>query len=306
MTGPAAARSPAASHAAEATTPTLALDGFAGPLERLLELARDQRIDLARLPLAALVDQVLATLAWDVPLPQRADWLVMGAWLMQLRSRLLLPAEAPARQAAEGSADRLRERLLGLAEIQALAGWLDDRPQLGRDTFARGVFARSAPEHPEALRPGEAELDVVAFLWACVDLFDVDLPKPETAEVYVPAPRAELHSIPDARRRILRRLADAPDGLTLEGLLPDAAPANAVTSATATSAIASSAGPMPPGGEGAPSRCAALRGRSAWTSTFVAGLELAKQGHVVLAQEAAFSPVHLALAAPMPAASNTG
>jgi len=305
VTGP-AARSPAASPAAEVTTPTLALDGFTGSLERLLELARDQKIDLARLPLAALVDQVVATLAWDVPLPQRADWLVMGAWLIQLRSRLLLPAEAPARQAAEGAADRLRERLLGLAEIQALAGWLDDRPQLGRDTFARGafargVFARGAPDLAETLRLGEPELDVVAFLWAGLDLFDADLPQPETAGRYVPPPRVDLHSVADARLRILRRLADVPDGLTLDQLLPGPAPDTTATSATATSA-----GPMPPSGEGTPSPRATLRRRSAWTSTFVAGLELAKQGHVVLAQEAAFSAVHLMLADPIPAPSNTG
>ncbi len=146
------------------------------------------------LPPADLVDQVVATLAWHVPLPQRADWLVMGAWLVQLRSRLLLPAAAPARQAAEGTVGQLRERLLGLAGIQALAGWLDTRPQLGRDTFARGVFARGAPEHPEALRPGEPALDVVAFLWAGVELFDAGLPQPdttgpETAERYSSPPQ---------------------------------------------------------------------------------------------------------------------
>ncbi len=294
MTGPAAARSPAASPAAEATTPTLALDGFTGSLERLLELARDQRIDLARLPLAELIDQVLATMAWDVPLPQRADWLVMGAWLLQLRSRLLLPAEAPARQAAEGAADRLRQRLLGLAGIQALAGWLDDRLRLGRDVFARG-----APEHPETLRPGEPELDVVAFVWACVELFDAGLPRPDTSERYVPQPRLELHSIPDARRRILRRLADAPNGLTLDQLLPDVAPAAAETTATATKSTT-------PDGEDMQSPQLTLRRRSAWTSTFVAGLELAKQGEVALAQDVPFSAVHLALAGAVPNASDTG
>jgi len=248
------------------------------------------------LPLADLVDQVLATLAWDVPLPQRADWLVMGAWLLQLRSRLLLPAEAPARQAAEGAADRLRERLLGLAGIQALAGWLDARPQLGRDTFARGVFARSAPEHPEALRPGEPELDVVAFLWACVDLFDSDLPQPEMAERYVPPPRADLHSVADARLRILERAANALEGRTLDQLLPEV---------PSTAAIA----PMTPatsGTDAPPTPQAVLKRRSAWTSTFVASLEPAKRGDVLLVQEASFGPVHLALAAAMPAASNTG
>ena len=282
---------------AGARTPLLALDGFSGPLERLLELARDQRVDLARLPLAELVDQVAATVAWDdVPLPQRADWLVMGAWLLQLRSRLLLPADtladAAARRAAEGAADRLRQRLLGLAEVQALAGWLDARPRLGRDVFARG-----APEIPEALRPGEPELDVVAFLWACVDLFDADTPTPDTAERYTPATRAELHSVSDAIARIRRRLADAPDGRTLDRLLPEAAPAAAATSAHVIGSTTLS-------GEEVPSPNATLRRRSAWSSTFVAGLELARRGEVALAQEAPFSAVRVALATAAPAASD--
>ena len=298
VNGPAVTNS-AVAPAGQARTPLLALDGFSGSLDRLLGLARGQRIDLTRLPLPLLVEQVAAALAWDdVPLTERADWLVMAAWLLQLRSRLLLPADAPARRAAEAAADRLRRQLLGLAEVQALASWLDDRPQLGRDVFARG-----APEFSELLRPGEPELDVAAFLWACVDLFDADLTEPETAERYRP-PRVELHSIPEARLRILRRLADAPDGRTLDQLLPDATSVDAATSATTVTAT--SVATTPPGGEGTPSSHATLRRRSAWTSTFVAGLELAKQGDVLLAQNAPFNAVHVMLAAALPAASNTG
>ena len=279
--------------AGQARTPLLALDGFSGQLDRLLELARAQRIDLARLPLPSLVEQVVAALAWDdVPLTKRADWLVMGAWLLQLRSRLLLPADAPARRAAEAAADRLRRRLLRLAEIQALAGWLDDRPQLGRDVFARG-----APELRELLRPGEPELDVVAFLWASVDLFDAGLPKPDTVEHHAPR-RVELHSIPEAQLRILHRLANASDGRTLDQLLPDAAPVEAATSAAAPPIA------TPPPDEGRRSPLATLRRRSAWTSTFVAGLELAKQGDVLLGQEAPFSAVHVALPGATPATAN--
>ena len=62
----------------------------------------------------------------------------MAAWLVQLRARLLLPADAPARQDAAAQADQLRERLVALQAMQALAGWLARRPQLGRDVFARG------------------------------------------------------------------------------------------------------------------------------------------------------------------------
>ena len=265
---------------ADARTPLLALDGFDGPLARLLELAREHRVDLARLSLAALLDQLVAALGRAAPLGDKADWVVMAASLLQLRSRLLPPFDAPARRAAEDAAGRLRGRLLGLAEVQALARWLDGRPRLGRDAFARG-----APEVAGFVSPGEAELDVVAFLWACVDLFDADPPRPDAAEWYAPPPRADLHSVADARARILRRLADAPDGRTLDQLLPEATGVAVATPAPAT-----------PGPDAKPSPHASLRRRSAWSSTFAAGLELAKRGDVALAQDAASSPVHLALA----------
>ena len=74
----------------------LSLDGFEGPLEMLLELARAQKVDLARISIVALVDQYLAIVegARRIRLELAADWLVMAAWLAWLKSRLLLPAQA--------------------------------------------------------------------------------------------------------------------------------------------------------------------------------------------------------------------
>ena len=130
-----------AGEAAQTTAPYLALDGFSGPLDRLLALARAHAVDLASLSLTDLVAQLAAALrdaAPTTPLGQKADWVVMAAGLLQLRSLLLLPADAPARQQAEAAADQLRDRLVALRAMQALAGWLERRPQLGRDVFARG------------------------------------------------------------------------------------------------------------------------------------------------------------------------
>src|SRR3954452_7924682 len=82
----------------EGGTPLLTLDGFSGPLERLLTLARAQQVDLGGLSLRDLVDQLNAALQQATPamkLSQKADWVVMAAWLMLLRSRLLLPADTP-------------------------------------------------------------------------------------------------------------------------------------------------------------------------------------------------------------------
>ena len=248
-------------------TPRLAFDGYDGTLAHLLTLARSRRIDLSKIPLLDLVDQ-LVTAVRDAPattsMGQKGDWVVMASWLVQLRSLLLLPEDARAGQAARDEADRFRNRLSGLAEIQALAAWLDRRPHLGRDVFVRG----QPPEGIDLAVASAPEIDVIEFLWASMALFDDGGPGPDVSEVYRPRWR-ELYSIPEARVRILRRLAKTPDGLLLEKLLPGKSTAAGI--------------PADPG----------LRQRAAWTSTFVASLELAKQGNVAMAQTDGFTAIHV-------------
>ena len=212
----------------------------------------------------------MAALQQAVPLGQKASWVVMAAWLLQLRSQLFLPVEAPAQQAARTTAGQLRERLARVQEVQALAAWLEARPHPGRDVFARGQ-----PEILGACLAEEAEVDVVEFLWAAMALFDDDLPEADTASRYQPR-WLDLHSIPDARLRVLRLLAEAPEGRPLDQLLPGRAEAAGART------------------RGIPAQ-GMLKRRSAWTSTFVAGLELAKQGEIVLAQGEPFSPIHFEL-----------
>jgi len=247
-------------------TPRLALDGFDGPLERLLTLARAQQVDLSRISLIALLEQLEAALrqtSVTLPLGQKADWLVMAAWLLQLRSQLLLPAGAPAPQDAVAEADQLRFRLVELQAVQALAGWLERRPQLGRDVFARGQPAVGVSVEPTP------DLDIIEFLWASLALFGDGEPAPDTTPFYRPPPRA-LYPVSEARARILRRLAEVRGEVAFALLLPDA--------------------PALAEGQSLP----ALQLRSAWSSTFAASLELAKQGDVVVTQEGLFRPIHLA------------
>ena len=117
------------------SAPHLDLDGFSGPLDLLLALARAQRIDLKRIPLPALLDQLAPALRQAVPLAERGGWLVTAAWLVLLCSRLLLPGQGrAARGAARRQARPLQRRLLGLDQVQALAAWLDRQPQLGVTT----------------------------------------------------------------------------------------------------------------------------------------------------------------------------
>ena len=132
--------------AAASLAPILSVDGFEGPLDWLLEMARAQKIDLARLSIAALIDSFATALAAAlaqrgvaaVPLARWGDWLVMAANLTWLRSRLLLPADAPEAKAAESEAEALRRRLVRRAAIGVAANWFARQPQLDRDVFARG------------------------------------------------------------------------------------------------------------------------------------------------------------------------
>ena len=135
----------------------LRLEGFEGPLDLLLELARTQKVDLARISILALVDQYLEVIegAQAVRLELAADWLVMAAWLTWLKSRLLLPVEAEAEAAGE-DAEVLAARLAELMAIRAAAQWLGRRAVLGQDVFARG-----APEDHTSRSTAPA------WCWAC-------------------------------------------------------------------------------------------------------------------------------------------
>ena len=245
----------------------MTLDGFTGPLDHLLTLARAQKIDLSALSITALVDQLATSLRQaptTLPLGQKGDWVVMAAWLVQLRTRLLLPADAPGQREAAADAEQLRDQLTTLQAMQGLAGWLERRPQLGHEVFARGqpeVFGVSANAGPAA--------DIIAFLWASLALFDDDAVVPDTSAIYRPL-HLDLYAVTEARDRILQRLADSPEGQPLERLLPDERN--------------DADGELRQG----------LRRRSAWSSTFIASLELARQGNVVLGQEGAFQTIHVA------------
>jgi segregation and condensation protein A len=247
----------------EGASPFLTLDGFAGPLDHLLSLARGQKIGLSTISLTALADQLVAAVQRApaaMPLGQKGDWVVMAAWLVQLRSQLLLPANASAQQNALAQAGQLRGRLAELQDTQALAGWLGRRPQLGHEVFARG-----RPEILGVSVEAEQAIGMIEFLWASLALFDDGAAEADPAPLCRPHPLG-LYTVAEARERILQRLAEAPEGAPLEGLLPDpSARAERGTRET-------------------------LRRRSAWASTLTAGLELARQGDVVLAQDAGFHP----------------
>ncbi len=197
----------------------LALDGFDGPLDLLLDLAQRERVDWSRLSIVAIVDQYLAIVT-AVRLELAADWLVMAAWLTWLRSRLLAPGPAPAD--AEAAAGVLTQRLQDLAAARALARWLDGRPQLGRDVYARGRPEQFVAYDRSAVRAGLPAL-LRAYAGA------------RSATRYAPA-RLPLWTTQDALRRLRAMLGAG--WADLAAFLPPAAGGLASRAALASTLLA--------------------------------------------------------------------
>ena len=119
----------------------LDVEGFEGPLDLLLMLARQQKVDLAKISILALADQYLSFIeaARQLRLELAADYLVMAAWLAYLKSRLVLPqAPTEGEPSADEMASRLRWRLQRLDAMRASATRLMGRERLDRDVFGRG------------------------------------------------------------------------------------------------------------------------------------------------------------------------
>jgi segregation and condensation protein A len=185
--------------------PVLHLEGFDGPMDLLLDLAERQRIDFGRMSILALAEQFVAAMAQfggRVAIERRADWLVMATRLVLLRSRLLFPESPAAAAAAERDAASELRRIDDLAELRAAAAWLGARPVLGQEVFIRG-----APERQGVHLDAAYEVDVIAFLWASLSLFEEDTDDLDTVARYRPV-WADLYSVTEARDRILRVLGE--------------------------------------------------------------------------------------------------
>ena len=241
--------------------PVLSAAGFEGPLDWLLDMVRAGNIDLARLPIAALIgsfaDALEAALArpdGDPPVLSRwGDWLVMAATLTQLRSRLLLAEDPPEARAAADEAERSRRTLLGRFEISAAADWLERRPQLGREFFRRGRPERRA-------QPRGAE--ITDLLRACL----VALRVPDEVAASFRVCPLGFWKTAEALDHIQEVLAHRPAGGILGEFLPVIAPG------------------LPEPGR---------RHRAAISSTLMASLELARRGSINVEQAGFMAPVLL-------------
>jgi len=229
----------------------LRLEGFEGPLDLLLDLARSQKVDLAKISILALVEQYLAVIegARRIRLELAADWLVMAAWLTWLKSRLLLPDGGDTEE-GEQAADVLAARLRDLSAMRAAALWLSGRPQLGQDVFACG-----APEDHTEIDRSRLALDLGSLVRGYLS----SMRRRTGARRYEPRPLT-LWTVKDALQRLGVLLGSVPDWTSLDRFLPDTL--------------------------GGP-----LERRAALASTLLAGLELARGGAVRLRQEHAFGPI---------------
>ncbi len=238
----------------------LNIDGYEGPIDVLLELARNQKVDLMQISILQLVRQYLEFVerAKAMNLELAAEYLVMASWLVYLKSRLLLPRdEESVDVSAEDMAEALQFQLKRLEAMQGAAEKLMARPQLGAQVFPRGM--------PEGVQT------VVSTRWD-VKLYDLlraygDIKRREAGSSY-DVPEFQLMSTDNAMSRLTRMLGQLPrTGVksvwaTLESFMP----------------------------EGIKNK---LYGRSALASTFTAGLELAKQGKLEIRQDGLFRPIYM-------------
>ena len=231
----------------------LHLDGFDGPLDLLLDLARGQKVDLARISILSLVEQYLVIVegARRIRLELAGDWLVMAAWLTWLKSRLLLPPGAEPAEDAEDAAQLLAARLDALQHVQATARWLGARPQLHHDVFPRG-----APEHLVEHDRSALAADLPGLMRAYLAARRRGAPR----SGYQPHRSLPLWTVADAMARLERMLGRIPGWTALERFLPHLADHP-------------------------------VQRRAALASTLLAGLELAKGGTADLRQDQAFGPI---------------
>jgi len=233
-------------------TLTLDLDGWEGPLDLLLALARNQKVDLREISILALVDQYLAFIeaAGEIRLELAADYLVMAAWLAYLKSGLLLPRDPEIEPSAEELALRLQLRLERLGAMREAGARLMARDRVGRDVFARG-----APEGLKTVRKALWQAEIFDLIAAYGRISARTRPV-----LHIVADRPVM-TLEAALVRVARLIGSAVDWAAIESFLPD------TTSATFR--------------------------KSALASSFLAALELARQGRVELQQETAFAPLYL-------------
>jgi segregation and condensation protein A len=230
------------------------VDGFEGPLDLLLALARTQKVDLAKISILALAEQYLSYIEElrRLRLELAADYLVMAAWLAYLKSRLLLPSPSPDEEpSGEEMAAALAFRLRRLEAMREAAAKLVNRDRLGREVFARGM--------PEAV-------EIVQRSDYAATLYDL-------LTAYASQRQRQMVSVVHVRRRQVWSLAEAREVLTrMVGSIADWTPVDVFLS---------------------PWILTPEMRATVVASSFSASLELVREGRVELRQTAPFASLYM-------------
>jgi len=235
--------------------PSLVVDveGYEGPLDLLLTLARQQKVDLSKISILALADQYLVFIeaARKIRLELAADYLVMAAWLAFLKSRLLLPEPAtPDGPSAEEMATALANRLRRLEAIREAANRLMNRPQFQRDIFPRG--------NPESI----AEIRHPKFTATLYDLLTAySAQRQQRVLATVHLAKRTVWSLSEARASLERLIGIAEDWSCLDEYL-----LTYVVDPTQKATV--------------------------FASSFAAALELVREGEMEINQKEAFAPIY--------------
>jgi len=235
----------------------VSLDGFEGPIDLLLNLAREQKVDLSKIAILPLAEQYLEFIATarKLRLEVAADFLVMAAWLAFLKSRLLLPE--PVENLGEpdpaAMAEALKFQLLRLEAMQQAAKQVQALPQLGCDVFLRG--------QPEDM---EVEEKPIYFLPIQDLLSALAAPMRRKKPASYNIQQTRLYSMEESVDRLRDLLGMMPSWTVLQNFLPADLSHEQI-----------------------------LQVRSAVASTFAAPLELVKNGELDLRQDGTFAPIYL-------------
>ena len=233
----------------------LVLDGFEGPIDLLLAMAREQKVDLGRLAILPLAEQYLEFIksARDLDVEIAADYLVMAAWLAYLKSRLLIPDPQPEEQdEAAGMVDALKFQLRQLEAMQQASKSLMALPRLGRERFANGSPEDVSPRHRTV--PTAALFDLLRAYGHIAS-------SGEASTLTISPTR--LFTVEDAVKRLSALVGSSPGWATLSSFLPEGL-------------------------------ADGIDRRSALASHFGASLEMVRDGGLKLRQDKAFGPIWLA------------
>jgi segregation and condensation protein A len=228
------------------------VEGWEGPLDLLLALARNQKVDLRQISILQLVEQYLGFVnqARELKLELAADYLVMAAWLAYLKSALLLPRDPEETPSPEDLALRLQLRLERLNAMREAGARLVARDRMGRDIFPRGC-----PEGLRVVRKGRYEAEIFDLIAAYGRI------SARTRPVMHVVAQRDVMTLEAAIDRVSALIGARIDWSTIETFLPEGA--------------------------------SGTYRKSALASSFVAALELARQGRLELRQKSAFAPLYL-------------